>query len=209
MDVFAGFISPFPWNWPPLNWAKCTGTLLTIAQNQVLYSLVGPAFGGNGQTTFALPDLQGRQIIGYGQRPGGSAYPFANAGGHEMITLQPSQTPLAAHTHPATFTAGGGGSPANVSVSTAAPTDTAPMLTDGQTAYLANAAVGPNLKGLYTTTAPAPGATATIPVNGGGGSGTVTVDPNAATSAAPVSLMNPYLALNFCIALTGLYPSRN
>ncbi|MHB9119621.1 MAG: phage tail protein [Burkholderiales bacterium] len=209
METYLGFISPFPFNFAPYNWALCQGQMLPIPQNAALFSLLGTTFGGNGSSTFALPNLSGTMIVGSGISTVGSQFPYGSSGGAEYISLTPQQVPLAPHTHPATFTPGGGASPATLSVSTETPTTVAPLLANGDTAYLANASVGNNLKGLYTKTAPAPGAMAAIPVNGGGGSGTVTVNPNTPTSATPVVLMNPYLALSFCIALQGLFPSRN
>lgn len=202
MDAFLGFITPFPWTWAPQGWSLCQGQLIQIQQNTALYALLGTSFGGDGHTTFGLPDLRGRQIIGYGLNPAtGINVPFAEKGGAQAVTLNAAQLP--SHTHAATFAAGSGG----VSVSTAAPSAATPLLTNGQTAYLANSSAGTSgnaLKGLYTTTAPAAGATATVPVNAGGA---VTVSPSG--GSAPVSVMNPYLALNFCICLEGLFPSRN
>jgi microcystin-dependent protein len=217
MDVFVGFISPFPFDWAPVNWSLCNGATMSLQQYTALYSLIGTKYGGDGRSTFGLPDLRGRQIIGMGQQPngGGSNFPIASHGGSESTVLTAAQTPLVAHAHTATFTPGGGsGSQASLSVSTAAASSATPVLSNGQTAYLANAAAGSSsnaLKGLYTTTAPAEGATATIPVNGGGGGsgGTVSVGPAGQAAAAAVPLMNPFLALNFCIALVGFYPARN
>jgi len=177
---------------------------MQISQQNALYALLGTSFGGDGQQTFCLPELRGRQIIGYGQAPGHSNFPFAAVGGAESVTLTPAQGPLAAHTHTAS---------ASLSISTAAATAATPTLANGNTAYLANAAAGSAgnaLKGLYATSAPAAGATASIPLSGAGSGGTVTVNTNSGTSASnPVPLMNPYLALNFCIALNGIFPSRN
>lgn len=208
METFIGFITPFPWNWPPYGWSVCNGNVIAIAQNQALFALLGTSFGGNGTQTFGLPDLRGKQVIGYGQAAYGTVYDFAQQGGQASVTLTGSQVPLPSHTHTATFTPTGGSS-ANLSVSTETPSVATPQLANGDTAYLANATGGAILKGLYTKTAPAAGATASIPVNGGGGGGTVTVNPNGNTAAGPVPLMNPYLALNFCIALQGIFPSRN
>lgn len=190
MEVFMGFVSPFPYNWAPQGWGLCNGAILPIQQYSALFSLLGTQFGGNGTTTFGLPDLRGRTVVGMGQQPtGGSNFLVGGHGGAESVALIPSQVPAPSLT-------------ANVAVSTATPTDPTKPLTNGQTGYLANAlagGAGNALKGLFTTTAPAPGATATIPVNVSGGGG----------GASPVPLMNPYLALNFCIAMVGLYPSRN
>jgi microcystin-dependent protein len=214
MEAYMGLVMPFAFPWAPQGFATCTGTQLNINQNSALFALIGTYFGGNGTTTFNLPDLRGRLPIGQGQQPGKTLYNIGNYGGNEQIALTAAQVPLAAHTHPATFTPSGNGGSANLSVSTAAASAAAPTLTNGQTAYLANAAAGSAgnaLKGLYTTTAPAQGAIASIPVNGGGGSGgTVAVGNNTVTPpSAAVGLMNPFLALNFCICTIGLFPSCN
>jgi microcystin-dependent protein len=189
MEVFMGFVSPYPYNWAPNGWALCNGALVPIQQYQAIFALLGTQFGGNGTTTFGLPDLRGRTIVGMGQQPGGTNYLVGAFGGKENVTLISNQVPTPALS-------------ANVAVSTAAATTATPALTNGQTAYLANAAAGSAanaLKGLYTTTAPTQGSIANVPVtlSGGGGGG------------SPVPVMNPYLALNFCIAMTGIFPSRN
>lgn len=207
MDVFLGFISPFPWAWPPRGWSTCQGQLVAVSQNTALFSLLGTTFGGNGQTTYGLPDLRGRMPVGIGPGPGLPEYLIGEMSGSPSVLLNANQVPLAPHTHPATFTPTGGAS-SNLSVSTETPSVATPLLANGDTAYLANASGGAFLKGLYTKTAPAAGASATIPVNGGGG-GTVAVNPNTPTGALPVPLMNPYLALGFCIAMQGIFPSRN
>jgi len=187
MDVFIGFVSPYPYNWAPKNWALCNGALISISQNSALFALLGVQFGGNGVSTFGLPDLRGRTVVGMGQQPsGGTNYQVGAFGGQENVTLVGNQVPAIA---------------ANVAVSTAAATTATPALTNGQTAYLANAAAGSAgnaLKGLYTTTAPTQGSIANVPVTISGAGG-----------GNPVPLMNPYLALNFCIALFGIFPSRN
>ena len=70
MEVFIGTIQPFAFNFAPRNWALCNGQIMSIAQNTALFSLLGTTYGGNGQTTFGLPNLQGRMPIGMGQGPG-------------------------------------------------------------------------------------------------------------------------------------------
>lgn len=214
MDAYMGLVLPFAFPWAPINFGLCNGTQLNISQYSALYALLGTYFGGNGTTNFNLPDLRGRLPIGQGQQPGKTNYTIGNYGGNEQVSLTAAQVPLAAHTHPATFTPSGNGGSANLSVSTAAASAATPTLTNGQTAYLANAAAGTAgnaLKGLYTTTAPAAGSIATIPVNGGSsGGGTVTVNPNGAVGpSATVPVMSPFLALNFCICMMGIFPSRN
>lgn len=209
MDTFVGFISAFPYDFPPAQWARCQGQLLSVGQYNALFSLLGANFGGDARSNFGLPDLQTRQIIGAGtSHATGITYRFAQMGGVEQVTLSPSQAPLASHTHPATFTPSGGGSDVEVRASTN-PQASSPVPEEGS--YLAaQKAMG----GVSIFVPGTPTPTTTVALGGvsggGGGGGDVTVDPNTATPAQnPVPVMNPYLALNFCIALEGIYPSRN
>jgi microcystin-dependent protein len=94
---FVGEIELVGFNFAPQGWAFCDGSILPISQNQALFSLLGTTYGGDGQTTFALPDLRGRRIIGYGSGPGLSPYNIGDKGGVETVTLTVSQIP--AHTH--------------------------------------------------------------------------------------------------------------
>jgi microcystin-dependent protein len=94
---FIGTISMFAGNFAPRGWMTCDGQLLSIAQNTALFSILGTSFGGNGQTTFGLPDLRGRVPIHWGQGPGLSTYVLGEQSGSENITLTQSQMPM--HTH--------------------------------------------------------------------------------------------------------------
>jgi microcystin-dependent protein len=94
---FIGQIAQFGGNFAPLGWAFCDGSLQSIDQNTALFSLLGTTYGGDGQTTFALPDLRGRIPIGIGQGPGLSNYVIGEYGGTESVTLTAAQAP--AHTH--------------------------------------------------------------------------------------------------------------
>src|SRR5262247_1539362 len=96
-EPFLGQIQPFGFNFAPTGWATCDGQILSIAQNTALFSLLGTTFGGNGQTTFGLPDLRGRVPIGQGQGPGLANYTLGQTGGQETVTLITSQMPQ--HTH--------------------------------------------------------------------------------------------------------------
>lgn len=98
MDPYLGEIRPFAFDFAPRNWALCNGQILAIAQNQALFSLLGTTYGGNGVTTFALPDLRGRVAISSGQGPGLSSYSLGQAGGVENVTLSASEMPT--HNHP-------------------------------------------------------------------------------------------------------------
>lgn len=98
MEPFLGQIIMFAGNFAPRGWAFCDGTLLSIAQNSALFSLLGTTYGGDGRTTFALPDLRGRVPVHPGQGPGLSNYTLGQQGGNETTTLTANNLP--AHTHP-------------------------------------------------------------------------------------------------------------
>lgn len=98
-DPFIGEIKVVAFGFPPRGWARCDGQILPIAQNQPLFSLLGTTYGGNGVTTFALPDLRGRAAMQFGQRPGGSSYSLGQVGGQAAVGLSINQLP--AHTHQA------------------------------------------------------------------------------------------------------------
>lgn len=169
-DPFIGEIRLVGYNFPPRGWALCNGQLLSIAQNTALFSLLGTTFGGDGITTFGLPNLQGRRPIGQGtQSGGGPTYTQGQAGGEEATTLALSHLP--AHSH---------GLSASTSVGN---------LTSPSGAFLAASAVDAP----YATTPD--GAQGTPVASAGGGQ--------------PHENRPPYLALNFAIALNGLFPSRN
>ena len=97
MEPFIGEIRLVPFNYAPKGWAFCAGQLLPINQNQALFALLGTTYGGNGQTTFALPDLRGRIPIGAGQSTAGSSYPLGATGGQETVKLTTRQLPGHAH----------------------------------------------------------------------------------------------------------------
>jgi microcystin-dependent protein len=159
---FLGQISTFGFGFPPQGWALCDGQLLPISQNQALFALLGTQFGGNGTSTFALPNLQGAFAL-----CANSQYPIGLAGGEVNHTLILSEMP--AHTHAVAASTG--------TPNAAAPASNYPTTLPG--AYLSSA-----------NTTLSPGSTAT-------GSG------------QSHSNMPPYLAVNFCIALTGIFPSQD
>lgn len=97
MDPFVAEIRIFPFNFAPKGWAWCDGQLLPISQNTALFSLLGTTYGGNGQSTFALPDLQGRAPMHPGQGPGLSLHDLGETGGSDTVTLLESEIP--AHSH--------------------------------------------------------------------------------------------------------------
>ncbi|MGY6645715.1 MAG: phage tail protein [Salinarimonas sp.] len=178
-------------NFAPQDWAFCAGQQIQIQQNQALFALIGVTYGGNASSHFNLPDLQGRFPIGAGNAPGGSNYVLGQAHGQETTTLNVTNLPQ--HTHDAGSLA-------------ASPQAWATRATDHNPA---------NGKGLAASTA---GTSPTSPpgnsyadpsgdpVNLAGGS--VQGTTGMAGNSLPFSNMPPYLVLNFCIALNGLFPPR-
>jgi microcystin-dependent protein len=171
VDPFLAEIRILPTNFAPRGWAACNGQLMAISQNTALFSLLGTTYGGDGKTTFALPNLQGQAPMQPGQGPGLSQYDLGETGGSPTVTLTAALTPGHGHSW----------------MASAAPAqDRTPS---GE--VFARASGG----NLYTTDT----------------SSVVPLASNAIGSAPggqPHNNMQPYLTLNFCIALQGIYPSR-
>lgn len=169
MDPFLGEIRPAAFNFAPQNWALCQGQILAISQNTALFSLLGTTYGGNGTSTFALPNLQGNVAIGEGQGPGLPTYVLGETGGESAVTLLISNLP--SHNH-------------LVGDNNTASTDPSPV-----THYPAKP-----LKSIYGT------------------SSTGTMDPSAVIpdgGGIPHNNMQPYLSINYIIALSGVFPQRS
>ena len=171
MDPFLGQIQAFGFSFPPQGWAFCDGQLLSIAQNSALFALLGTTYGGNGQTTFALPDLRGRSMVHAGQGPGLSPIQQGQVGGLENVTIGLVNMP--AHNHSV-----------SIAVNTAAGEESNP------TTKLASSTGG------YSEDV-APGA-----VLGG-------LNQQVVGGSQPMGIRNPYLGIYHCIALQGIFPSRN
>lgn len=180
MDEFIGIIKLFAGNFAPRGWAFCQGQLLPISQNTALFSLLGTTYGGNGQTTFALPDLRGRVPVGFGTGPGLPNYSQGEVGGEAAHTLVQQEMP--AHTHALAVN--------NTNASTSVPAQ-------GNAIAAPGAMVGrefvPSLG--YNSAAPN---TVLSPQSVG-----------AAGNSVPHNNMQPYLGLNYIICLEGIYPSRS
>lgn len=101
MDAYIGTICVFGFNFAPYQWAYCNGQIMAISQNTALFSLLGVTYGGNGTTTFGLPNLQGRAAIDQGQLQGGSLYTMGETAGTDSVTVLTSNMP--AHNHPVTL----------------------------------------------------------------------------------------------------------
>lgn len=176
MEPFLGQIQPVGFNFAPRGWALCEGQILPINTNQSLYSLLGTTFGGDGRTSFALPDLRGRSMIGIGQGGGLANQVWGQKSGRENVTLTVNELP--AHNHTATVRLGAG-----VANSAA-----------GSGNQLASNAVADTIFNNGDPTAMM-------------ASGNVAVGNTG--SSQSFNIRDPYLAIYICIALQGIFPSRN
>jgi len=203
MDAFIGTIIIWPISWVPQGWALCDGRMLNVSQYQALFSLIGNQYGGDGRTTFALPDLRGRVIVGVGTPPNPV---LAQKGGSATASVTLNANNIPAHTHPATFTASGS-SAVTVQASTniAGNTNT-PSATNQYLAASPSGAVGASMWASTLT-----GAVNLGGVTGGSATGGSVAVSNNTTTNVPISIptQSPFLALNFIICLQGLYPSRD
>jgi len=178
-EAYLGEIRMFGGNFAPKGWATCDGQLLSISQNTALFAILGTTYGGNGQSTFALPDLRGRRPVHQGQGPGLSSYTLGEMGGTENATLTTQNMP--AHNH------------------TAAPACT--------NAAATQANPGGNILAIVQDSNPAAGlgyiapntTNATMAPFATGLTGNNT----------PFSILDPFLCVNFIICLEGIFPSRN
>lgn len=164
----------------PKNWLFCQGQLLAIQTNTALFSLLGTTFGGNGTTTFGIPDLRGRMPVGTGQGPGLSNIDLGQMAGTPTVTLSSNQMP--AHIH------GLSTAVARVAVSDA------PATTDE-----ADGSLLTNTSNNFYTTGAATGSLGGVSLSG---------NTEPAGNSQPVSLMPPYIGINFIICQYGIYPSR-
>lgn len=193
MDPFIGMICAFGFNFYPNGWAYCDGALYSIAQNAALFSLLGTNFGGNGVSTFGVPDLRGRTMIGKDQAPGLSFYALGQTGGVEMVTLNQYQMPM--HTHVMTHTLS-----VAPKVSTQAATSNVPGIGKVPAALPTIGA------GLNTFTVNGYNTTSDATLMATDASGTITA--GIAGGSQAHDNMQPFLAINYCIAIYGVYPSR-
>lgn len=166
MEPILGQIIMIPWDWAPKGWMLCNGQLLPIQQYSALFSLIGVTYGGNGTTTFALPDLRGRAPIHQGAGPGLTDRVVGEMSGAEQVTLMPTNLPP--HSHPIVFSPDG-------------------MGRGGAGTFLATQGItntGPNSLVMDPSTI--------MPTGGG----------------MAHNNMQPYLVMNYIIAMEGIYPSR-
>lgn len=179
MEEFLGIIKIFAGNFAPRGWALCDGSLLSISQNTALFSILGTTYGGNGTTTFALPDLRGRAPIGMGQGLGLQSYQLGEVGGTESVSLTVNNIPT--HTHPLT---GSVKLPCN---GNATDSDNPEGAFPGTSATSIYSTTGPQFMGNLANT---------LTVGATGGS-------------QPFSNTAPFLVVNYIICLEGIFPSRN
>lgn len=172
-DPFVAEIRIFPFNFAPRGWAFCDGQILPLSQNTALFSLLGTTYGGDGKSTFALPDLQGRAPMHPGQGPGLSLHDLGETGGSETVSLLESEIPSHSHALMA-------------------------EIVDAADNHAPSSAksLGPSSGGLAYR-----GDTANL----------VSLSDSALAPAGgdqPHNNLMPYLTLNFCIALQGVFPPR-
>jgi microcystin-dependent protein len=171
MDPFVAEIRILPFNFAPKGWAFCDGQLLPLSQNTALFSLLGTNYGGDGKSTFGLPDLEGRAAMHQGQAPGLSLHDLGETGGTEVVQLLESEIPSHGHSLRADAI-----DPADTNV----PSPNASYaLSTGGTLY-------------QSTDDAALADDALVPAGGG----------------QPHNNLQPYLTLNFSIALQGVFPPR-
>jgi microcystin-dependent protein len=166
---FIGEVRAVGFTFPPVSWATCNGAIQSIAENATLFNLIGTTYGGDGQNTFALPDLRGRIPIHMGSN-GVSTYVIGQEGGVENVTVTLNQFP--AHTHSLMGSSG-----------------------DASSSLPGNNALGSNVSA-YTGVAPSIAMNNSMIGSSGGGS-------------QPHSNLQPYVVLNWIIALFGIYPTQN
>ena len=178
-DPFVAEIRIFPFNFAPKGWAWCDGQLLAISQNTALFSLLGTTYGGDGKSNFALPNMQGNAPMHPGQGPGLAIHDLGEMGGSDTVSLLESEIPAHSHTV--------------MSVAAFNASDNSP-----QNNVLAKAAAIGAALNAYVPGSPNPAPvvhmadTAIAPAGGD----------------QPHNNMQPYLTLNFCIALQGVFPPR-
>ena len=179
---FIGEIRMFGGNFAPRGWALCNGQTMSISQNAALFSILGTTYGGNGTSTFMLPNLQGQAPMNWGASPYGTQYTIGETGGSANVTLTAAQMP--AHSHQAQAGV------SNLAGNVTDPTNAVPaQINTGQVRDPATTAFG------YSSSAPTGQMAASAVTNTGG--------------SQPHSNMQPFLCVSFIIALVGVFPSRN
>lgn len=219
MEPFIAQIMLFGGNFAPRGWAFCDGSLLPISQNTALFSLIGTIYGGDGRTTFALLDLRGRAPIHQGHMPGGQySYRLGQRGGQESNTLNTSHLP--AHNHPVSGSGGGISGSATATISGApgvtmnvsddndageepngnylGKNDAGALYASGHNGTMASGAISADAETLAVSVD-----TSGLSVNMSG------LSTGNTGGGQPIQNMQPYIAMNYIIALQGIFPSRS
>jgi microcystin-dependent protein len=224
MEAFIGTIMPVGFNFAPRGWALCNGAVLSIAQNSALFALIGTTYGGNGTTTFALPDLRGRTLVGMGQGPGlnnvaqGQLWGVENVtapiNGAAMVNIDAAHLPK--HTHPVSIA----GDQLTATSTLSATTTTGSAVPVEGMALGSGGNGGPGSANIYV----GGGVVPNVPLNAssvstklGGQIDTTTGEntggggafPAPLSGSAQVGVTQPSLGINYIICVEGLFPSRN
>ena len=178
MDSYIGAIYAFGFNFPPVNYMACQGQLVQISEYEALYTLIGTTYGGDGVSTFGLPNLQSRVPIGTGQGTGLSNYNLGQSAGTENVTLTVNN--LAAHTHPL--------------LTAQIPVGTTSAASSPSGAWFG--ASSGNIGNSFASGTP----NATMMPDTGNSS--------TAGGTTPINIINPYQAVNYCICVFGIYPTH-
>jgi microcystin-dependent protein len=181
-DPLIGEVRLFAGNFAPAGWAFCDGSLLPISENEVLFAIIGTTYGGDGQNTFAVPDLRGRVPMGTGQGTGLSNRVIGEKAGQEAVTLTTANMP--SHSHTGRIVVNNGNATANT------PTTSSSLATSG--AFSGRSFI-PNLS--YNSNSP------DILVQ--------TVTTSSVGNSHPVTIVKPRLGINYIISLYGIFPSPN
>jgi microcystin-dependent protein len=187
-EPFLGEIRMVGFNFAPRGWALCNGQIMAISTNTALFSLLGTTYGGNGQTTFGLPNLQGRFPMHAGSGPGLSPRTLGEMSGTENVTIINAQMPM--HTHP-------------IAGSVSVPASSAPGTASAPASGLhLGQVVDPS--GTVTDLALYNNVASDVAL-----AATVSLQAGIAGGSQPLPIMNPFLVVNFIIATEGIFPSRN
>jgi microcystin-dependent protein len=190
-DPFIGEIRMFTGDYAPRGWKLCDGSQFPISEYQALYSVIGVQYGGDGRTSFALPDLRGRIPLCKGQGPGTSYYQMGRGGGQEYPKLDVSQMPQ--HMHEITHT---------LECAPLAANKTADQMIPAENLAVAKLGSGSRTTPLYADPTSNPQPLAPSAVTG-------TIECQDTGGANPMDVRQPYMVINFIIAIEGEYPSRN
>ena len=201
MEPFIGQIIMFAGNFAPRDWAFCQGQTLAISEYTALFSIIGTTYGGNGRTTFDLPDLRGRAPIGQGQGNGLTSRIMGEQIGIEDITLSTAQMPI--HSHAAETTISGSSVTAKLKASSAEGTTNVPLNN-----YLAKPSnIGLQSINMYDSSADIEMASDAIEIDLSAVTANTTTDDTGGNSAH--NNIQPSLVMNYIICMNGVYPPRN